>query len=302
MTSFKSRVSSLKPSRRGLAALVLILVAAQVAPAAQGRNFAWRVTGQQGAIYLVGSVHLLSKDFYPLNAALEAAYTDADHLVEEVDIGEMIGTGSQLSMLTRGMQPSSQPLDKVLSPSTMALLAKKANDLGMPLEALKQFKPWMIALTIEAMEWQKAGFDPELGLDKHFYEKARRDGKTVQGLETVEYQIARFDEMPMTLQDHLLAETLKSIDTEQASMSRLMESWRSGDATAVERIVLKDLQQEPQLYQRLLVERNNNWMPKLVSLLSRRGRAMVVVGAAHLVGPDGLIAMFRAKGYRVEQL
>ena len=302
MTSFKSQVSSLKSSRRGLAALVLILVAAQVAPAAQGRNFAWRVTGQQGAIYLVGSVHLLSKDFYPLNAALEAAYTDADHLVEEVDIGEMLGTGSQLSMLTRGMQPSSQPLDKVLSPSTMALLAKKANDLGMPLEALKQFKPWMIALTIEAMEWQKAGFDPELGLDKHFYEQARRDGKSVQGLETVEYQIARFDEMPMTLQDHLLAETLKSIDTEQASMSRLIQSWRTGDAPAVERIVLKDLQQEPQLYRRLLVERNNNWMPKLDALFARKGRALVVVGAAHLVGPDGLLTMFRAKGYKVEQL
>jgi uncharacterized protein len=290
--------------RRGLAALVFVLAAgiAHVSPAAQAKNFAWRVSGPRGAIYVVGSVHLLSKDFYPLNAALEAAYKDSDRLVEEVDIGELTGTGSQLSMLTRGMQPSSQPLDKALSASTMALLTKKAGELGLPIEALKQFKPWMIALTIEAMEWQKAGFDPELGLDKHFYNQAKQEGKAVEGLETVEYQISRFDEMPMTLQDHLLAETLKSIDTEQASMSRLIESWRSGDAPAVERIVLKDLQQEPQLYQRLLVERNKNWMPKLDALLSQPGRAMVVVGAAHLVGPDGLIAMFRAKGYRVEQL
>ncbi len=229
------------------------LVLASLPVAAQARNFGWKVTGPQGVIYLVGSVHLLTKDFYPLNPALEQAYKESNLLVEEVDIGEMSGVGSQLSVLTRGMQPSSKPLDTVLSATTIALLAKKAEEVGLPLEALKQFKPWMIALTVEAMEWQKAGFDPELGLDRHFYEQAKADGKAVQALETIEYQIARFDEMPLELQDHLLAETLKSIDTEQASMSRLIEAWRSGDAGAVERIVLKDLQQEPQLYQRLLV-------------------------------------------------
>jgi len=100
----------------------------------------------------------------------------------------------------------------------------------------------------------------------------------------------------------LLSETLKELDTEQASMSKLIEAWRTGDAPAVEKIVLKDLQQEPQLYQRLLVERNKNWMPKLETLFTRRTRALVVVGAAHLVGPDGLLAMLKAKGFSVEQL
>jgi uncharacterized protein YbaP (TraB family) len=283
--------------------LAVLLLAGSAAPLrAQSRNFAWKVTGGQTAIYLVGSVHLLTKDFYPLNPGLENAYRDSDLLVEEVDINEMTGAGAQFAMLSRGMQPSSQPIDKVLSASTLALLTKKAADLSMPIEALKQFKPWMIALTLEALQWQKAGFDPELGLDKHFFEQAKKDGKAVQGLETVEYQISRFDEMPMELQDHLLAETLRTIDTEQANMSKLIESWRTGDAPAVERIVLKDLQQEPQLYQRLLVERNRNWMPKIDALFARRGRAMVVVGAAHLVGPDGLLAMLKAKGYRIEQL
>jgi uncharacterized protein len=297
MTAQSRRRSAL----RTLVAVVAISALAQL-QAAPAKNFLWKVSGRQGAIYLVGSVHLLTKDFYPLNAALETAYRDADLLVEEVDIGDMTGAGSQLALLQRGMMPSSRTLDQVLSASTLALLTRKAADLGMPMEALKQFKPWMIALTIEASEWQKAGFDPSLGLDKHFYDQAKTDKKTVQGLETVEYQIARFDEMPMELQDHLLAETLKDIDTEQSNVSRLIESWRTGDAAAVERIVLKDLQQEPVLYQRLLVERNKNWLPKLDALMSRGSRAMVVVGAAHLVGPDGLLAMFKAKGYAIEQL
>ncbi len=286
--------------RAWLAIAALLLVHSDTA--AQTRNFAWKVTGRDGAIYLVGSVHLLTKDFYPLHAALESAYQDSDLLVEEVDIADMTGPGAQMAMLQKGMQPSSTPIDKVLSPATMALLQKKAADLNLPIDALKQFKPWMIALTIEAMQWMKAGFDPQLGLDMHFYEQAKKDNKTVQGLETVEYQLARFDEMPPELQDHLLSETLKELDTEQASMSKLIEAWRTGDTPAVEKIVLKDLQQEPQLYQRLLVERNKNWMPKLEALFTRRTRALVVVGAAHLVGPDGLLAMLKAKGFSVEQL
>jgi uncharacterized protein YbaP (TraB family) len=297
-----TRVTAKSRALRAVVICVALVTAFPWRVSAQTRNFGWKVTGNQNVIYLVGSVHLLTKNFYPLNPALEKAYKESDLLVEEIDIAEMTGTGSQLSVLTRGLQPSSKPLDTVLSAATMALLSKKAQDVGLPIEALKQFKPWMIALTIEAMEWQKAGFDPELGLDKHFYDQAKSDGKGVQALETIEYQISRFDEMPLELQDHLLAETLKSIDTERASMSKLIESWRTGDAAAVEGIVLKDLQKEPQLYQRLLVERNRNWMPKLEALFARSGRSMVVVGAAHLVGPDGLLAMFRAKGYKVEQL
>jgi uncharacterized protein YbaP (TraB family) len=292
--------STVRAVSRGL--LLVAMIATPVAVRAQARTFGWKVTSSTNTIYVVGSVHLLTKDFYPLNPALENAYKDSDLLVEEVDIAEMSGAGSQLSMLTRGMQPSSKPLDTVLSASTMALLTKKAQSVGLPMEALKQFKPWMIALTIEAMEWQKAGFDQELGLDRHFYNQAQADGKAVQALETIDYQISRFDEMPIELQDHLLAETLKSIDTEQASRARLLEAWRTGNSAVVEGIVLKDLQKEPDLYQRLLVERNRNWLPKLDALFARKGRAMVVVGAAHLVGPDGVLAMLKAKGYKIEQL
>jgi uncharacterized protein YbaP (TraB family) len=281
-----------------IAITLLVLAPLQAAPP---RNFIWKATGKQGALYLVGSVHLLTKDFYPLSTALDAAYKDSDLLVEEVDIGDMEDPGSQFQMLSRGMLPSEQSLDRLVSPATFAAVRKRFEDIGMPIEPIKRFKPWLAALTLMAMEWQKAGLDASLGLDKHFYDRAKADGKSVEGLETVEYQVSRFDEMSAELQDRLLAETLKGLDTEQANMTKLIASWRDGDAPAVERIVLKDLQQEPQLYQRLLVERNKNWLPKLEAQFARRGRAFVVVGAAHLVGPDGLIAMLKGKGYTVEQ-
>jgi uncharacterized protein YbaP (TraB family) len=283
------------------AAIVLLLQMAAV-HAQPARNFIWKVTGPAGAAYLVGSVHLLTEDYYPLSPALDAAFKDSDLLVEEADLGEMEAPASQFKLLTRGLLPGDQSLDKVVSAATYALVTKRVSDLGMPIEPLKRFKPWMLAITLEEFEWQKAGFDASLGLDRHFYDRAKVDGKSVQGLETVDYQLSLFDTMTTDEQDRMLAESLKDLDKEQASVLTLTNAWRAGDAAAVERIVLDDLKGDPIMYDRLLVNRNRNWLPRLDALLTRNGRAFVVVGAAHLVGPDGLLAMFKAKGYKVEQL
>jgi uncharacterized protein YbaP (TraB family) len=172
----------------------------------------------------------------------------------------------------------------------------------MPIEPLKRFKPWLLAMTLVEMEWQKAGFDASLGLDRHFYDRAKAEGKRVQGLETVEYQVSLFDGMTMEEQDRMLAESLKDLAQSRANVFKLTDAWKAGNVSALERIVLDDLKDDPVLYQRLLVGRNKNWLPTLDALLTRNGRTFVVVGAAHLIGPDGLLAMFRAKGYKVDQL
>jgi hypothetical protein len=202
----------------------------------------------------------------------------------------------------RGMLPSGQTLDKVVSPGTFALVSERVKSLGLPIEPLSRFKPWALALTLLGLEWQAAGFDADLGLDKHFYDQAVAAGKEVQGLETIEFQISRFDEMTMEEQDRMLASTLRELETEKASVTTLANAWKAGDAPTVEKIVLQELRQEPRMYQRLLVDRNKDWMPKIEALFSRKGRAFVVVGAAHLVGPDGLLAQLKARGYAIEQL
>jgi uncharacterized protein YbaP (TraB family) len=160
----------------------------------------------------------------------------------------------------------------------------------------------MLSLTLLGMEWQKAGFEAELGLDRHFYDRARADNKPVQGLETVAFQISRFDEMTMEEQDRLLVETLKELETQKSAVTQLADAWKAGDAPAIEKIVLQDLKSDARLYQRMLVDRNRDWLPKLEALTARGRRAFVVVGAAHLVGPDGLLEMLKAKGYTIEQL
>jgi uncharacterized protein YbaP (TraB family) len=286
--------------RRALPALALLLA---LEPAsAQTRNFLWKASRGQSVVYLVGSVHLLSKDYYPLSPALDAAFKECDLLVEELDLGEMEAVESQMKILARGMLPAGQSLDQVVSPATFALVAERVKGLGLPVEPLKRFKPWALSLTLLGLEWQAAGFDAALGLDKHFYDRAVADRKQVQGLETIDFQISRFDELTMEEQDRMLASTIRELDAEKASVTALANAWKAGDAATVERIVLQELRKEPRMYQRLLVDRNRDWMPKIDALFARPGRSFVVVGAAHLVGPDGLLAMLRARGYTVQQL
>jgi uncharacterized protein YbaP (TraB family) len=289
-------------SRAVRLAAVVALALLVTAQAAQAKTFGWKATGKSGTIYLVGSIHVMSESFYPLNPALDAAFKDSDVLVEEVDLAEMLDPMAQMNILTRGMLPSNQSLDKVLSPSTLALVQKATGDLGADSSPLMRFKPWMLAIALQGMELMKAGFDPALGLDQHFYEQAKSGGKPVQGLETVEFQISRFDTMTMEQQDRMLAETLKELATETATVGKLGDAWKAGDVAAIERIALADLKSDPLMYQRLLVERNKNWMPKIEALFARKGRAIVIVGAAHLVGPDGLLALLKARGYAIEQL
>lgn len=291
--------------REKRSAVCAILVAGFLvgqATAAVASDFLWKVSGKTGVVYLVGSVHLLTQDFYPLSMTLEGAFTESDLLVEEVDMAQLTSPQTQMQILSRGMLPSNQTLDTVLSPTAFARISRRVEQLGMPIEPLKRFKPWLLALTLAQVEWQKAGFDAELGLDKHFYDRARKEGKPLRGLETAELQISLFDGLSADQQERLLNDTLRGLDTEMANVRKLAQAWKTGDIATIEQIILQDLKDDPPIYERLLAERNRKWLPQIEPLLGRSGRAFVVVGAAHLVGPDGLIAMLKAKGYRVEQM
>lgn len=298
-------VETRRRARRRVAfgATVLVVFALALALAAASPSFLWKVTAPSGrSLYLAGSLHLLSSEYYPLAPAFEERFAEADLLVEELDMAEMTAPASQMLMLQRGMMPAGQTLESVLAPATLDAVKSKAAELGLPFAPLQLFKPWALALTLQGMEWQKAGYDANLGLDKHFYDKALERGLQVQGLETLAFQIGQFDGLSMPLQDRMLADSLKEMATTSTQVGDMARAWKAGDAAAIEKVVLADLKSEPQMYDRLLVARNRTWLPKLEALLARPKPAFVVVGAAHLVGPDGLLAAFRAKGYIVTQM
>ena len=299
---FKLKRSLRRASAIAALALTLGTLAGLNAQTGAAKSGIWTVQSGPRVMYLAGSVHALSADVYPLSPAFEQAFTASDTLVEEIDLGQsgLIALGPML--LSKAMYQDGRTFDKVVSKETHDLVVKQLKGLPMAAELIRPMKPWMVMLTLTAMQVQQAGLDPALGLDQHFFDRATKARKTVIGLETAESQIDRFDKMPEPLQEQMLRSTLDELGMQNKEIGSMVAAWRRGDATTIERDLVRALQKYPAAYQSLIVERNHNWMPQLEQCLTRTTPCMVVVGAAHLVGPDGLLTLLQRKGYRIEQL
>jgi hypothetical protein len=298
--SNRHRIVARMSAAVALAAALSAGAAAQTRPAS-GKNFLWKVQSGSHVMYLAGSVHALTPDAYPLNPAYQRAFEAAGALVEEIDLAEADPLSSGPALLARGMYQDGRTFSRVVSPQTAALVADKLKNTPLALDLIQPMKPWMVMLMLEALGSQDAGLDPDLGLDKHFYDMAAGAGKTVIGLETAASQMDRFDTMPEAMQEQMLRSELAEMDTEKAGLRALLTAWQTGDAPAVEKMLLSSFRSSPAAYASLVTERNRNWMPQLDACLTRAAPCLVIVGAAHLVGPEGLLAMLQRRGYRVEQ-
>jgi uncharacterized protein YbaP (TraB family) len=295
----------IRPCRRTRAALLALVVSVAFAatPSAQsaGKSFLWKVQRGERVLYLAGSVHALTADVYPLDAAYQRAFDASDTLVEELDLSQFNLMSAAPSLFARGMYTNGRTFTQAVSKDTIALVEKHLQGTPFTIELIQSMKPWMVMLMITAMQVQQAGLDANLGLDKHFFDRATAAGKTVIGLETADSQIERFDTLPEAVQEQLLRTSLSGLDTAQKELSTIVGAWRNGDARTLERTLLSGFKEHPAAYDALLVERNRNWMPQLEKCLARTRPCFVVVGAAHLIGPDGLLRMLEQKGYRLEQ-
>ena len=288
-------------ARISAAVAIACVLASGAAAQTRSRTFLWKVQSGGSVMYLAGSVHALTADAYPLNPAYQRAFDASSALVEEIDLAEADPLSGGLGLLAKGMYQDGRTFSSAVSRQTVTLVQEKLKNTPLGLDLIQPMKPWMVMLMIEALGSQDAGLDPELGLDKHFYNLATDGRKQVIGLETAESQIDRFDKMPEAMQEQMLRSELAEMDTEKSSLRSILTAWQTGDAAAIEKMLLASFTTNPAAYTSLITERNRNWMPQLETCLRRSSPCFVIVGAAHLVGPQGLLAMLQQKGYRVEQ-
>ena len=284
--------------------ILLALTLSQAAPSAQAgkKSFLWKVEGGNGAVaYLLGSMHVLTPEFYPLSPAIEQAFIASNTLVEEVDLDEMSDPVQMMGALAKAMLTDGRTLDQLVAPATFAEVKRRAEKAGLPLPAILRMKPWLAAITLMAPTLQAAGFRAELGVDRHFFDRAKTAGLKTQALETLAYQLDRFDQLAPKLQEDMLKATLEDLDTQVANVGALAKAWAAGDAKGIEVLLLGAFLESPELYDRLLVERNRNWIATVESCLQQKSACFVVVGAAHLVGPHGVPTLLEKKGYKVTQ-
>jgi uncharacterized protein YbaP (TraB family) len=301
--SRRNLVSFMSRSRRSLSiALVGLLVASATvsATADLSRGFIWRVERDGRIGWVVGSIHVLSPDYYPLPDSMEKAYLRAATLVEEIDLAEAQSPEIVALVGSLATYSGAETLKSELSPETYRMLSDRLTTAGASIEPFERMRPWFLTVTVMAAQLRSAGFDPALGLDRHFFDKNARMGKQFRSLETAAEQIKMLSGLPPKVQEGMLRETMETNDAIVTQMDKVGKAWRAGDITALEQIVLKPMKDQPEVYESLVVGRNRNWIPKIESCLGE-GHCFVVVGAAHLVGPEGVLALLQQKGYTIQQ-
>lgn len=267
----------------------------------QTKHPLWVIQTPHNKVYFLGSVHILDKKAYPLPEVMEKAYKESQIVVFEINLDEM----KDLELIKWTQQISTYPegegLKQKINPELYKMLEQKMASFHMPMIVVEKLKPWMVAITLTFLEFGRLGFDPSLGVDQHFFNRATKDGKEKQFFETAKSQLEIFNRMSPEDQENFLKQTLHDLGEVKTTIKNLMDSWKNGDMEKLSLFLNDSFKDYPKLYDDIIVERNKNWIPHIEKLLNQNKNVLVIVGCLHLVGKDSVLDMLAKKGYQASQ-
>lgn len=289
--------------KRWLVIALVALFGIATAQAAPPTPLLWKAQGEAGTVYLLGSFHLLKADDYPLHPQVEIAYTQADRLVFEIDPAEMAAPQTLAAIQSLAKFDDGRTLRQVISKETADKLQAFMGGSEAAMAGADPFKPWFMGMNLAVGAMASMGLNPQLGLDQHFMQRAAKDGKPVSGLETAMDQMGALDRTPLSEQENMLAEALAPAADMRSKIMELHDIWRAGDDARLLAMINGDMiEKTPQMYVLLNRDRNQKWLPQVVAMLGEKDTRLVVVGAMHLIGEDGLVELLRARGVSVERV
>ena len=264
------------------------------------RHALWKIEGGRKPVYLLGSIHVLRRQNYPLERPIEEAFDEAHVVAFELDLDEARKAAAQpRKAVARVVKPPT--LRNQVSPATYQSVVRYLEDAGYPGTVFDQLPAPFVANALVQMELAKLGFDPQWGVDAYFYRRAQKYGKTIVALETVEQQVETLEELSERGSDELVQAALQDVGALRTRLRDLIRAWKGGEIERLTTLVNGSFEARPEVYQRVLVERNARWLPQIEALMAGDVPALVIVGTGHLVGSESVIAMLEAKGHVVRQ-
>ena len=267
------------------------------------RPFLWQATSGKGTLYLLGSIHFGTPAMYPLPAIMNTTFDRAGTLVVEANILDIDPLSAAQLITEKALYHNGKTLQTQLSATTWQQLTAAANTFNTPIDTLNQQKPWFAAMTLSALALNHFGYSEALGIDQHFLKQAQGQKKIIE-LESLEWQLNLFDQLTHQEQEAMLEETLDELKNGKPFIASMLHAWKNGDAEAFQILLDKNTPKTPhakRLNQLIITDRNHSMTKVLDELANQGGHHFVVVGAGHLTGNTGIIALLKRQGYQVSQ-
>lgn len=262
----------------------------------------WKVSSDKHSLYIGGTIHVLAPEDYPLPEKYDEAFIAASKIVFETDMAAINSAEFKQQMMAQMTYTDGTTVDQVLSTDTYQALTQHLDQRGIPVANIASMKPSLLAMTLSVIELQKMGFT-SIGVDQFYAKLAVEKGKKLAWLESPDEQISFLVNMGHGDGNELIAYSLRDIKDMPDTVGKLRSAWQLGDMDALAQVGIVQFKTDyPEIYQDLLVTRNNNWLPQIENMLEDEAVELILVGALHLAGPDSVLSTLAAKGYKVEKL
>jgi uncharacterized protein YbaP (TraB family) len=259
----------------------------------------YTVHGKHNVVHLVGTVHLLQQN-EPVPANISQAYADASQLLMEIDTSKADPMAIQELVIESGMLMPPMTLEQRIGAASYARVKSAAESAGLDVALFDQMRPWLVALELEQTMYTKLGFDPNTGIEAQLTKRAAQDQKAIAGLETLREQIGFFANLDDKTELDYLNSTLDELGDLRKELNEMVSAWRRGDEAQLQLLMQKEIKGHESFFNALIFDRNRRWITQLTALLETSDdNCLVAVGALHLVGDNGVVALLRKQGYKV---
>jgi len=253
----------------------------------------WKIKNKP--FWFVSTLHFLKKDDYPISDTLQEAIDIVELLVLEDK--DFLMKGQNIGIYGYGKTIQSE-----LSPEAIDLLLMRCNDVGLDFNVVQTYRPWKASIVVAVTLWNSLGFSIDYGLDKYLLEAFISSSDQVESLEDSIEVLLIFDRLSLEDQERLLIKSLESIERLTGQIEGIHEAWRLGSENLMTKFVHEPLKIIPDIYQKLILDRNFTWLQKITTLINEKDNALIAVGAGHFVGESNIIDLLISEGYTIDRL
>ena len=283
-----------------LLALFALFAPLHAEPIVHAHPALWHVKGPVGEVYLLGSIHLLPKTIDWRTPAINAAIARSNVFVFEVSADEKAQAEIRDLVAKLGALPPGQSLRASLPPTVQADFDAAIADAHLPPEMVDHEKPWLVSLQLLVAEGTTKHYSPDAGVDHAVMAIASKAHKPMRYFETVEQQLRLLAGSDDAVQLQEFASDLKDYRKSDDDLASLLDAWSKGEADKLAKLMNEELADQPDAKKALLTDRSARWALQIQTMLREKQVFFITVGAGHLAGPDGVPALLRKAGYKVE--